>query len=65
MSRTLITTVYSSDEKLSAKISELEQTQMKLKTQLEATLAHAAKLADERDLLMDLNNSLHADLSRY
>lgn len=49
---------------MSSRLAEMEQTQAILKAQLEATVANAARIADERDILMELNNSLHADLNR-
>ncbi|MCO5571976.1 hypothetical protein L7F22_025727 [Adiantum nelumboides] len=56
--------ILSSDEDMPSRLAELEQTQIILKAQLEATVANAARIADERDILMELNNSLHADLNR-
>ncbi|KAH6559169.1 hypothetical protein KP509_1Z024900 [Ceratopteris richardii] len=54
----------SSDEDMSLRLAELEQTQNMLKVQLESTIANAARIANERDILMELNNSLHAELNR-
>ncbi|KAH6559165.1 hypothetical protein KP509_1Z024900 [Ceratopteris richardii] len=55
---------FSSDEDMSLRLAELEQTQNMLKVQLESTIANAARIANERDILMELNNSLHAELNR-
>lgn len=49
---------------MAAKILELETVQAGLRAQLEATAVDMTRLSNERDLLMELSNSLRADLTR-
>ncbi|KAL3696226.1 hypothetical protein R1sor_010302 [Riccia sorocarpa] len=47
-----------------AKIAELERVQYVLRTQLERAAHDLIRMANERDLLMEMSNSLHADINR-
>lgn len=47
-----------------AKIAELERVQYVLRTQLGRAAEDVMRMANERDLLMEISNSLHADFNR-
>lgn len=46
------------------KIAELERVQKVLQMQLQSATADIVKMTNERDCLMEISNSLHADFNR-
>jgi hypothetical protein len=52
------------DQQSAQKVAELERVQRVLRTQLQSATADLIRMTSERDCLMEISNSLHADFNR-
>ncbi|CAM6098805.1 unnamed protein product [Calypogeia fissa] len=53
------------NQQAASKIAELERVQKVLQSQLENAAADIIRMTEERDCLMEISNSLHADFNRF